>query len=51
MHHWTRSALLCYKIPDFFSSLLEITAPMAATAMPRRIEIKGVAKPKIASVA
>ena len=36
---------------EFNNGVLEITAPMAATAMPRRIEIKGVAKPKIASVA
>ena len=36
---------------EFNNGVLEITAPMAATALPRRIEIKGVARPKIASAA
>ena len=36
---------------EFNNGVLEITAPMAAAALPRRIEIKGVAKPKIASAA
>jgi HSP20 family protein len=38
-------------IAEFNNGVLEITAPMAAAALPRRIEIKGVAKPKIASAA
>ena len=36
---------------EFNNGVLEVTAPMAAAALPRRIEIKGVAKPKIASAA
>lgn len=36
---------------EFNNGVLEITAPMAAAALPRRIEIKGMAKPKMASAA
>jgi len=38
-------------VAEFNNGVLEVTAPVAVSALPRRIEIKGVAKPKIASAA
>ena len=38
-------------VAEFNNGVLEVTAPVAVNALRRRIEIKGVGKPKIASAA